>query len=127
MKKGCFVKAIIVLTILVAAILYIVQNHLDTILTPGKKTLKKLALSGVENDLAYVKSGPEKDSLLVLLNDYIDRKFDKIKNLSEKNDENLEINIDKFIDSISIYVIKDSLIDEEELSKIKIIINEDLK
>ena len=127
MKKGCFVKSIIVLTILVAAILYIVQNHLDAILKPGKKILKNLVLSDVENDLAYVKASPEKDSLLVLLDDYIDKKFDKIKNLSEKNDENIEINIDKFIDSISIYVIKDSLIDKNELSEIKIIIEEDLK
>ena len=127
MKKGCFVKSIIILTIFIAAILYFVQNHLDTILKPGKKILKNLLLSEVESDLAYVKASPEKDSLLLLFDDYLDEKIDKIKTLSDKNEDEIEINIYKLIGSINKYVVPDSLIDRNELLEIKIIIKEDLK
>jgi hypothetical protein len=104
-----------------------VQNHLDSVLKPGKKILKNLALSEIENDLSYVKSNPQKDSLLVLFEDYLDEKIESIKTLSENNNENIEINMDKIIDSIKIYMVTDSLIDEKELSEIKTIIKEDLK
>jgi hypothetical protein len=96
-------------------------------LKPGKKILKNLALSEIENDLSYVKSNPQKDSLLVLFEDYLDEKIESIKTLSENNNENIEINMDKIIDSIKIYMVTDSLIDEKELSEIKTIIKEDLK
>ena len=127
MKKGCFVKTIIILTILIAAVLYFVQNHLDSLLKPGKKIVKNLLLSEAENDLAYVKASPEKDSLFILFDEYLDKRLDKIKTLSDKNEEEVEININKVIDSINKYMITDSLIDEKELQEIKIILKEDLK
>jgi hypothetical protein len=107
--------------------MYFVQNHLDTLLKPGKKILKNLLITEVENDLAYVKASPEKDSLFVLFNGYLNKKLDKIKTLSEKNEEDVEINVDKIIDSINKYMVTDSLLDEKELLEIKIILKEDLK
>ena len=127
MKKGCFVKSVVVLTIFIAAILYLIQNHLDTIVKPGKKIIKNLALTDIEDNLAYVKSSPEKDSLLVLFDDYLSKKLDKIKNLSEKNGDKTEINVDELLDQIKPYIINDSIIDAKELSEIKTIIKEDLK
>ena len=117
MKKGCFVKSIIVLTILVAAVLYIVQNHLDAILKPGKKILKNIILSDIENNLVYVKPGEEKDLLKVMLEDYLTKKIESADKISDKD-------FDWLTDYLKTAV-KDSVIDKKELNKIKELIKEE--
>lgn len=117
MKKGCFLKVIIILTILTAAVLYIVQNHFDElILNPGKKIVKSIMMSGVEENLANVKENIEKDSTRFLIENYINNAF------SEKNEINSN-EIEWIIDSLNFYI-QDSIIDNSDFQKIKEIIKE---
>ena len=116
MKKGCFLKSIFILTILVAAILYIIQNHLDDIVKPGKKIIKDLVMSDIEDDFAYVKSGSEKDSLKNILENYLTEKIENADKISDKD-------IDWLIDSVK-FVVRDSIITREDLNKIKNLIEQ---
>ncbi|MHB1687503.1 MAG: hypothetical protein ACYCVH_09020 [Ignavibacteriaceae bacterium] len=107
MKKGCFVKSIIVLTILVAVAAYIIRYKFnDLILIPGKYFITK----GLYENIDSIKESPQKDSLKILIKDYVSglRNVDKI---SEKS-------INEFADSLKI-ILKDSVINEEELHNIK--------
>ena len=81
MKKGCFIKAIIVLTIVVASITYILQNKFnDYIFTPGKKIILPLFVKEFKSKLTYVKDSPQKDSLYVMLKTFMTCRM-KILNL----------------------------------------------
>jgi len=117
MKKGCFIKVIVVLTILVAAVLYIVQNHLDDwVIDPAKEFFSELFVSGVDDELKFIVESREKDSLRVLLKNYLQDKFTSTKELSDKD-------INWLIDSVKVVVI-DSIITENDLNKIKKLIEQ---
>jgi hypothetical protein len=127
LKKGCFVKIIIVLTILVAAVLYIAQNYMDElIINPGKRIIKNVATNEFNKKLENVKQTPEKDSLIILFNDFIEKKFEKIKKININNGNYKEEDIDNFFGSINKYL-RDSIISETDLLKIKNIMEEDLE
>lgn len=112
MKKGCFIKTIIALTIIVAAILYILQNHLDDlIINPGKKLISDLIVSGVDNELNYIKETPEKDSLRFLLKDYLKNKITETREISDED-------VDWLIDSVKVFI-TDSIITKNDLLKIQ--------
>jgi len=116
MKKGCFLKIIIALTIIIAAILYIVQNHLDdVVINPAKKVISDFIVSGADKQLNYIKETPEKDSLRILLKYYMKDKISKSKTINTDD-------LDWLIDSIKVVVV-DSLITIDELNKIKELIN----
>jgi hypothetical protein len=116
MKKGCFIKIIIALTIVVAVILYILQNHLDDlIINPGKKLISDLIVSGVDNELNYIKETPEKDTLRFILKDYLKNKITETKEISDED-------VDWLIDSLKVFV-TDSIITQNDLSRIKELIN----
>ena len=114
-KKGCFLKIIIALTIVVAVILYIVQNHLDDVITPAKRVISTFVTNEAFKQLTYIKDAPEKDSLKVLLNDYLKEKITKTKSLNTED-------LDWLIDSVKVFV-TDSLITKNDLNKIKELIN----
>ncbi|HSP86714.1 MAG TPA: hypothetical protein VLN45_01160 [Ignavibacteriaceae bacterium] len=117
MKRGCFLKVIIILTILVAAVLYIFQYHLDDwIINPAKEFFSEMFVSGADEKLTFISESPEKDSLRTLLKEYLKDKFTSTKELSNKD-------IDWLIDSVKA-VVKDSLITEEDLNKIKNLIEQ---
>ena len=60
MKKGCFVKSIILLTVLTAVLLYLINYKFnDIIINPGKNFI----INQVTQEMEFVKSSPEKDSL----------------------------------------------------------------
>ena len=102
MKKSCFLRAIIILTILTAVILYLVTHKFnEVILNPSKS----LIISQINRDLNYVKDSPEKDSLQLLIKGYI-LGIKKIDNLSDKS-------IGEFIDTLK-EALKDSVIDKRE-------------
>lgn len=116
MKKGCFIKTIIALTIIVAAILYILQNHLDDlIINPGKKLISDLIVSGVHDELNYIKETPEKDTLRFLLRDYLKNKITETKEISDED-------VDWLIDSVKVFV-TDSIITRNDLLRIQELIN----
>ena len=109
MKKGCFIQIIVVLTIVTAAVLYIVNNKFDEIIfNPSKNII----VHQITKDLNYVKESPEKDSLRSLITSYI-KNLKSIKNISKDP-------IEKFVDSLKV-ALQDSIIDKREyknLSKI---------
>lgn len=110
MKKGCFVKFIIFLTIFVAAVIYIVQTKLDDwVLQPGKGVIKEVFNESWQKDMAYVKASAEKDSLYLMINNIIDSL--DIKNLSEKK-------LDNFSKLVEIST-SDSIIDKSELKNLQ--------
>ena len=116
MKKGCFIKIIIVLTIIIAAILYILQNHLDdVVINPGKKLISDLIVGGIDDELNYIKETPEKDSLRFLLKEYLKDKISKTKEINTGD-------LNWIIDSIKV-IVTDTLITQNNLNRIKELIN----
>lgn len=106
MKKGCFIKSIILLTIVTAAILYIVNHKLnEVIMNPGKG----LIISEINRDLDHVKASPEKDSLKILIKNYVEG-LKSVKKLSDKS-------FGDFFDSVKI-AIRDSAIDSNEFKSL---------
>lgn len=114
MKKSCFIKLIVVLTVVVAAITYIVQNKMDDfILKPGKEFIKGQAIKQIYETLDDVIDNPEKDSLKQIINiHFADMTFDEIKK-------------DKFSRAIELIenAAEDSLITSEELNQIHSILS----
>ncbi len=111
MKKGCFLKIIIAATILVAAITYIFQNKFnDLVFKPGRKIIAPIFLSNLDKDLRYLKESPRKDSLKLLVKNYIEGAND-IKEISGDS-------LKTFFDLIN-YVIADSQVTSAELKNIK--------
>lgn len=110
MKKGCFIKLVIITTILVASVLYIIQNKFDDIfLNPGKKLVTQLIEENWESELSYIADTEEKDSLKSLIHFYVEG-INTVSEISEdKNDGLFELLERTF---------EDSLITKNELSKL---------
>ncbi len=112
MKKGCFIRSIVILTILIAAILYIVKNKFnDFVLTPGKNWIA----AQLDDEFNAIKPSPEKDSLKAAVSNY----FSGVRNLDElkgKQIKNIMVSIQE--------IIGDSVINHIELSKIKEMLNQ---
>ncbi len=109
MKKNCFIYTVILGTILIASIIYLVENYFSEIfLEEGKK----FAITEIENnwgnELAYVKNSDEKDSLKTLIKEFV-MQFNEPENflLSSQTDEN-------FVENIA-QSFEDSLITKEEI------------
>ncbi len=119
MKKGCFLKFIIIFTIVLASILYLVQNKFDELfLEPGKELVLAVIEENWNSELGYVNDSPEKDSLKALLQFYISG----IQSTEYLSDERAEAVINYLEQTF-----KDSLIDYEELSHINKLIKYALK
>lgn len=115
MKKGCFVKIIVLLTILTAVVLYLINNKFDNIVfNPGKKIL----INQINRDLEFVKDSPQKDSLKLLINNYIM----EIKNINSVSGKQINL----FADSLKV-ALKDSIIDEREYKKLSEMLNKKVK
>ncbi len=110
MKTGCFIKSVIILTILVASILYIIQNKMDDfVLNPGKNIVHSFLQKKVDKELVFVKDSPQKDSLKIMIDSYLKN----LKKLSEFSDDSIK----SIIDSVKISIV-DSTITENELKKL---------
>lgn len=109
MKPGCFLKSIIILTIIVAAITYIIQHRSELFLEPGRKMITSVFNDDWNEKFNYVKDTPEKVELKNVLKKYLDSL--KLKNIPD----------DKEINKITVMVQKaaaDSLISKTELNEI---------
>ena len=107
-RKGCFIQSVIVLTILVAVIVYLIQNNFeDWIIGPGKKLVLNEIAKNWDTETAYIKESSEKDSLKSLLNYYL-------KNIKTAK-EVVNLEKDKFFIEFS-DAVEDSLITEKEIS-----------
>ena len=112
MKKGCFIKLIMVLTVLTAAVLYIVYNKFnDFFLNPGKH----LIVSSLNSEISRIHNSPEKDSLKAMIKDYVNG-IEDIKNISHKS-------VEDFADSLN-SVLKDSVISPAELKHLRAILKQ---
>lgn len=119
MKKGCFLKFIIIFTIVLAAILYLVQNKFDDLfLQKGKELVLSVIEDNWDTELGYIENSPEKDSLKNLLHYYISG-VESSKNLTNERTEDVINYLEQ--------TFKDSLIDNEELSHINKLIEYALK
>lgn len=118
MKKGCFLQAVIIGTVLIAAAVYIVENKLDEwFLEPGKELLLTEIVKNWDNDLKYIYESEQKDSLKNLLTYYIDniKSLDELTTMDEKS----------FVNEFDL-VIEDSLISREEISKLTLLIQKEI-
>ena len=114
-RKGCFIQSVIVLTILVAVIVYLIQNNLDDwIIGPGKKIVLDEIAKNWETETAYIKESPEKDSLKSLLNYYLNN----IKTAKEV----VNLEDDKFFIEFN-DAVEDSFISENEISILSTLLN----
>ena len=119
MKNGCFLKFIIIFTIVLAAIIYLVQNKFDELfLEHGKEFVISVIGENWNTELGYVTDSPEKDSLKNLVHFYISG----IQSAEYLSDERTEAVLD-YIEQ----TFKDSLIDIDELSHINKLIKYALK
>ena len=111
MKKGCFIKGIIFLTIIVASITYIVQNKFnDFIFKPGKKIILPIFVNDFKKNLNYVTDSPQKDSLGLMIKDYLD----DAKNIKALSDSSLKPLVREIYNITS-----DSVISTSELKNFK--------
>ncbi len=112
MKKGCFIRSIVIITILVAAALYIIENKFDEFfLEPGKKYLADLVEVGLKEDMEKIADSPEKDSLSMMLKSYL-KEFKESKKIKISSDD-----VDSFSDLLN-DASKDSVITKNELEEI---------
>lgn len=119
MKKGCFITAVVVTTILVGAALYIFQNHFESlVLNPGKKFLAGFVKDELEKKMAFVYESPEKRKLKKLIKNYSEN-TDIIKKLKEKD-------VDSIVNRIDL-AISDSVIQKSELDEISQLLESKLK
>lgn len=118
MKKGCFLNAVIIGTILIAAAVYIVENKFDEwFLKPGKELVLNEIINNWDNEFKYIYASPQKDSLKILLVYYVDN----IKSL----DEVVLTNEKSFANEFE-SVIEDSLITKNEISKLTTLVKKEL-
>ena len=118
MKKGCFLQAVIIGTILIAAAAYIIENKFDEwFLKPGKELLLSEIVKNWDNDLKYIYESEQKDSLKNLLTYYVDniKSLDELTALDEKS----------FINAFD-SVIEDSIISNEEISKLTSLVEKEI-
>ena len=117
MKKGCFIQSVIIVTILIAAIVYIVKCKLeDWLVKPGKKLILSEVSKNWEKEAAYIKESVEKDSLKSLMKYYLE-------NIKTKEDVvNLEQDI--FFTEFKLSI-EDSLITDNEISNLTLLMKKE--
>ena len=112
MKKGCFIRSIVIITILIAAALYIIENKFDEFfLEPGKKYLADLVEVGLKEDMEKIADSPEKDSLSIILKSYL-KEFKESKKFKISSDD-----LDSFSELLN-DTSKDSILTKNELEEI---------
>jgi hypothetical protein len=117
MKKGCFIQAVVIVTVLVAAAIYIIQYKLDDwFIKPTKKFLVSEAIKNWDNEVKHINESVQKDSLRSLMIYYIEnvKSMEEVVNLDEE----------KFLKEFNL-VIKDSLITDEEISKLTLLLKKE--
>ncbi|MBZ0199047.1 MAG: hypothetical protein K8H86_04205 [Ignavibacteriaceae bacterium] len=112
MKKGCFIKSIIILTIITAVSIYLVKkNWKEWVVTPGKNIAVDIAMSSMEDELKLLQQSPARDSLLAELRLYLNNKLEESNEIGNKD-------LSFVADSIRAAE-SDSIITESEYLKIK--------
>jgi len=117
MKKGCFIQSVVIVTILIAVIIYIIEYKLnDWLVEPGKKLIIGEIVNNWEKEAAFIKESHEKDSLKILMKYY----FENIKTMEEVVNLDQDIFLNEFKD-----VIEDSLITDNEISNLTLLLKKE--
>src|SRR4030066_539287 len=117
MKKGVFIQAVVIVTVLVAAAIYIIQYKLDDwFIKPTKKFLVSEAIKNWDNEVKHINESVQKDSLRSLMIYYIEnvKSMEEVVNLDEE----------KFLKEFNM-AIDDSLITDEEISKLTLLLKKE--
>ena len=117
MKKGCFIQSVVIITILVAAAVYIIQYKLDDwVVGPGKKIIISELERNWDSEAGFIKESIEKDSSKTLMNYYLQniKTMEDVVNLDENN----------FLSEFKL-AIEDSLVTEKELSKLTMLLKKE--
>jgi hypothetical protein len=118
MKKGCFIKTVIIGTILIAVIVYVIENKLnDWVIKPGKQILLKEINKDWDVEFNYIHASPQKDSLKNLLNYYLVN-IDSLSDFTPGDEKS-------FISELK-SAIKDSIISNEELSNLTLLVKKEI-
>jgi len=110
MRKGCFIKSVVIVTILIAIIIYLIEHKFgDWVIKPGKKIILSEVAKNWDSEDEFITESTEKDSLRSLMKYYLKniKRFEDVVNLDE-------INFLKELDLAT----EDSLITDNELSKL---------
>lgn len=108
MKKGCFLNIIIVLTIIIAAVVYIITQKFDEVIKePGSKIIMNFINDDINKRLDGLPATPERDSLKSLIHSQLVN-----FNIFDKSGEKFLDDIKKRID----IVLEDSIITKEDLN-----------
>jgi hypothetical protein len=108
MKKGCFIKGVVIVTILIAAVVYIIQYKLDDwFFKPAKIIIISEVAENWENEFRYINDSAQKDSLKMLLIYYLEN----VKSMKDV------VNLDEefFIKEFN-KIVEDSIITDNEIS-----------
>ena len=117
MKKSCFIQGVVIITILVAAAIYIIQYKLDDwFIKPTKNILITEAGKNWESETSHINDSVQKDSLRSLMIFY----FENIKSMEDV----VNLDQEKIIKEFEL-VIEDSLITDEEISKLTLLIQKE--
>jgi predicted nucleic-acid-binding protein len=117
MKKGCFIKSVIAITIFVGVVVYIVQYKLEEWLTEPAKYLQITQLAENWNTKAnFIRDSIQKDSLGVLLSSY----FSSVESMEDVVNWEEDLFLIGLQDAID-----DSLITTDELSKLTLLLKKE--
>ncbi len=110
MKRSCFIQSVIIITILIAALVYIIQYKSDDwFFNPAKEFLVEETISDIDNELIYIENSTNKDSLKNLIKYFFNdvKSFKEIVNLDDKI----------FLEEFNV-AIADSIITDKEISNL---------
>ena len=117
MKKSCFIQAVVLVTIIVAAAVYIIRYKSDDwFIKPTKTILVSEIVYNWDNEVNYIIDSVQKDSLKSLMIYYIEN----IKSMEEIVNLDQEIFLEEFN-----LVIEDSLITYDEISKLTLLLKKE--
>lgn len=110
MRKNCFLKSVFILTVVIGALVYIIQYKLeDWVIKPGKKFLIHESIGNIDDELITITDSANKDSLKSLLKYFLEnvKSVEEIVNLEEE----------KFEEELKI-ALSDSIISDSEISNL---------
>jgi len=117
MKKGCFIKSVIAITIFVGVVVYIVQYKLEEWLTEPAKYLQITQLAeNWDTKTNFIRDSIQKDSLGVLLSSY----FSSVESMEDVVNWEEDLFLIGLQDAID-----DSLITTDEISKLTLLLKKE--
>ncbi|MGE5680426.1 MAG: hypothetical protein ACM34K_06040 [Bacillota bacterium] len=114
MKRGCFITGLTVLTILIGVIFYIGKNYKDIAPKYLRSWIVQKTRDNLDKKINILQNSPEKDTLVSLVNGYMESMKDMAEWDSKRDSE--------FLDSLSVSL-KDKKIDSTEIALLKNLFN----